>query len=149
MEIRNVGLGPGLVRAARETQRERPWFAPGLCKQPLIAAAWLAAACASSHAPSSVSPPRDFAPPLADDFEALDESDNELHLYPRTDSSMTKLVYGLSQSLDGYVDHVKLGPPVPAAFRHFVEQMRRAAGLIYGRGLYEIMRGRRSTSPAI
>ena len=34
---------------------------------------------------------------------------------------MAKLVYGLNQSLDGYVDHMKLGPPVPEAFRHFVE----------------------------
>jgi dihydrofolate reductase len=53
---------------------------------------------------------------------------------------MAKLVYGLSQSLDGYVDHTKLGPPVPAAFRHFVEQVRGLRGLIYGRRMYEIMR---------
>jgi dihydrofolate reductase len=54
--------------------------------------------------------------------------------------SMAKLVYALNQSLDGYVDHTKLGPPVPAAFRHFVEFTRGLTGLIYGRGLYEIMR---------
>jgi len=53
---------------------------------------------------------------------------------------MAKLVYGLSQSLDGYVDHMKLGPPPPAAFQHFVEQMRGLSGLIYGRRMYEIMR---------
>jgi dihydrofolate reductase len=53
---------------------------------------------------------------------------------------MAKLVYGLSQSLDGYVDHTKLGPPAPAAFRHFVEQVRGLTGLIYGRRMYEIMR---------
>src|SRR5262252_11051206 len=53
---------------------------------------------------------------------------------------MAKLVYGLSQSLDGYVDHTKLGPPAPAAFRHFVEQVRGVTGLIYGRRMYEIMR---------
>ena len=53
---------------------------------------------------------------------------------------MAKLVYGLSQSLDGYVDHMKLGPPPPAASRHFIEQVRRLAGLIYGRRTYEIMR---------
>ncbi|HVO56218.1 MAG TPA: dihydrofolate reductase family protein [Dongiaceae bacterium] len=52
---------------------------------------------------------------------------------------MAKLVYGLSQSLDGYVDHLKLGPPAPAAFQHFVEQVRSATGLIYGRRVYEIM----------
>ena len=53
---------------------------------------------------------------------------------------MAKLVYGLSQSLDGYIDHTKLGPPAPAAFRHFIEQVRGLTGLIYGRRMYEIMR---------
>ena len=53
---------------------------------------------------------------------------------------MAKLVYGLSQSLDGYVDHMKLGPPAPAAFRHFIELMRALTGVIYGRRMYEIMR---------
>ena len=53
---------------------------------------------------------------------------------------MAKLVYGLSQSLDGYVDHMKLGPPAPAAFRHFIGLVRGATGLIYGRRTYEIMR---------
>jgi dihydrofolate reductase len=53
---------------------------------------------------------------------------------------VAKLVYGLSQSLDGYVDHMKLGPPAPSAFRHFIELVRGAAGLIYGRRTYEIMR---------
>ena len=53
---------------------------------------------------------------------------------------MAKLVYLLQQSLDGYVDHMKIGPPAPAAFRHFIELTRGVAGLIYGRRLYEIMR---------
>ena len=53
---------------------------------------------------------------------------------------MAKLVYGLNQSLDGYVDHMKLGPPPPAAFRHFIGLVRGATGLIYGRRTYEIMR---------
>ena len=53
---------------------------------------------------------------------------------------MAKLVYGLSQSLDGYVDHMKLGPPAPAAFRHFIELVRGLTGSIYGRRTYEIMR---------
>ena len=53
---------------------------------------------------------------------------------------MAKLVYGLSQSLDGYVDHMKLGPPAPAAFRHFIELVRGATCLLYGRRTYEIMR---------
>jgi dihydrofolate reductase len=50
------------------------------------------------------------------------------------------LVYGLNQSLDGYVDHMKLGPPGPAAFHHFVELVRGLTGLIYGRRMYEVMR---------
>jgi len=52
---------------------------------------------------------------------------------------MAKLVYALSQSLDGYVDHTKLGPPAPAVFHHFLELMRGLTGVIYGRRLYEIM----------
>jgi dihydrofolate reductase len=53
---------------------------------------------------------------------------------------MAKLVYALNQSLDGYVDHMKLGPPEPAAFGHFIEQTRGLTGMVYGRRMYEIMR---------
>ena len=53
---------------------------------------------------------------------------------------MAKLVYGLHVSLDGYVDHMALGPPAPALFDHFIEQVRGVTGMIYGRGLYEVMR---------
>ena len=53
---------------------------------------------------------------------------------------MARLVYGLSQSLDGYVDHMKLGPPAPAAFSHFIELVRGLTGFIYGRRTYDIMR---------
>ncbi len=53
---------------------------------------------------------------------------------------MAKLVYGLNQSLDGYVDHTRLGPPAPALFRYFIELVRGLTGLIYGRHMYEIMR---------
>lgn len=53
---------------------------------------------------------------------------------------MAKLFYGLSQSLDGYVDHMKLGPPGPEVFRHFIELVRGLTGSIYGRRTYEIMR---------
>ena len=53
---------------------------------------------------------------------------------------MAKLVYGLNQSLDGYVDHMKIGPPHPALFRHFIEQVRGLTGMLYGRRMYEIMR---------
>ena len=53
---------------------------------------------------------------------------------------MAKLVFGMSQSLDGYVDHMKLGPPDPGGFRHFIELTRGQTGFLYGRRLYEIMR---------
>jgi dihydrofolate reductase len=53
---------------------------------------------------------------------------------------MARLVYALNQSLDGYVDHMKMGPPAPAAFRHFIELVRGLKGFIYGRRTYEIMR---------
>jgi len=53
---------------------------------------------------------------------------------------MAKLVFGLMQSLDGYVDHMALGPPGPALSRHFVQHMRDLAGCVYGRRTYEIMR---------
>ena len=53
---------------------------------------------------------------------------------------MAKFVFGLQQSLDGYVDHLLLGPPGPSVFRHFVEHVRNLAGIVYGRRTYEIMR---------
>jgi len=60
---------------------------------------------------------------------------------------MAKLVYGLSQSLDGYVDHMKLGPPPPALTHHFIEQVRGLTGIIYGRRTYEIMQYWEEDSP--
>jgi dihydrofolate reductase len=53
---------------------------------------------------------------------------------------MAKLVFGLQQSLDGYVDHMEMGPPGPALSRHFLEHVRDVAGCVYGRRTYEIMR---------
>jgi len=53
---------------------------------------------------------------------------------------MAKLVFGLQQSLDGYVDHLKMGPPGPALSRHFMEQLRDQSCFVLGRGMYEIMR---------
>ena len=52
---------------------------------------------------------------------------------------MAKLVYGLNQSLDGYVEHTNFLPS-PALFRHFIEQVRGLTGIVYGRRLYEVMR---------
>ena len=52
---------------------------------------------------------------------------------------MAKLVYGLNQSLDGYIDHTQFTPSLEL-FHHFIEQVRGLTGLIYGRGMYEVMR---------
>jgi len=52
---------------------------------------------------------------------------------------MARLVFGMNQSLDGYVDHMAFGPS-PALFRHFIEEARGQAGSVYGRHMYEIMR---------
>ena len=47
---------------------------------------------------------------------------------------MAKLVFGMNQSLDGYVDHLAFAPS-PVLFRHFIEQARDEAGSVYGRCL--------------
>ena len=52
---------------------------------------------------------------------------------------MAKLIFGMNQSLDGYVDHMEFGPS-PTLFRHFVGEAQGQAGSIYGRRMYEIMR---------
>jgi dihydrofolate reductase len=52
---------------------------------------------------------------------------------------MAKLIFGMNQSLDGYVDHTAFGRG-PALFQHFVEEARGQAGSIYGTRLYEVMR---------
>ena len=52
---------------------------------------------------------------------------------------MAKLVFGMNQSLDGYVDYTASAPD-PKLFRHFTEQVRDQVGSVYGRRLYELMR---------
>ena len=52
---------------------------------------------------------------------------------------MAKLVFGLNQSLDGYVDHQRFAP-APELFRHFIEHVRDLKGIVYGRRIYEVMR---------
>jgi dihydrofolate reductase len=57
---------------------------------------------------------------------------------------MAKLVFGMIQSLDGYVDGAEGAPGLPmpdeALHRHFSAHMRGIAGGIYGRRMYEMMR---------
>lgn len=52
---------------------------------------------------------------------------------------MAKFVFGMNQSLDGYVDHDGFAPG-PVLFRHFIAQVRGLTGSLYGRRIYEIMR---------
>jgi dihydrofolate reductase len=53
--------------------------------------------------------------------------------------AMAKLVFGMNQSLDGYVDHMAFAPDA-VLFRHFIKEAEGQAGSVYGRRLYEIMR---------
>ncbi|MBR0555785.1 dihydrofolate reductase family protein [Ciceribacter sp. L1K23] len=52
---------------------------------------------------------------------------------------MARLVFGMNQSLDGYVDHMKFRPDA-TLFRHFVKETQEQAGSLYGRKIYDIMR---------
>lgn len=57
---------------------------------------------------------------------------------------MGKVVFGMMQSLDGYVDGVagklELPPPGAALGRHFTDHVRALAACVYGRRIYELMR---------
>ena len=52
---------------------------------------------------------------------------------------MARLVFGMNQSLDGYVDHTEFAPS-PALFRHFIGEAESQTGSLYGRRIYEVMR---------
>ena len=57
---------------------------------------------------------------------------------------MGKLVFGMMQSLDGYVAGITGGPELPppgvALHRYFNDHVRTLAGCLYGRRMYEVMR---------
>jgi dihydrofolate reductase len=57
---------------------------------------------------------------------------------------MGKLVFGMMQSLDGYVAGVTGGPELPppgiTLHRYFNDYIRGLAGSLYGRRMYEVMR---------
>lgn len=60
---------------------------------------------------------------------------------------MGKIVFGMMQSLDGYVAGVEgelepplHSPPGPALFRYWIDYVRDLAGSLYGRRMYEVMR---------
>jgi dihydrofolate reductase len=52
---------------------------------------------------------------------------------------MAKLVFGMNQSLDGYVDHLAFAPGA-VLFQHFISEAQAQSGSVYGRKMYEIMR---------
>jgi hypothetical protein len=56
---------------------------------------------------------------------------------------MANLVFGMNQSLDGYVDHMAFAPS-HTLFRHFIEEAQGQAGSVYGRRMYEVMRSLKS-----
>lgn len=52
---------------------------------------------------------------------------------------MAKFVFGMVQSLDGYVDHTVLPAPGPKLFQHFIDWVGSLSGSVYGRVVYELM----------
>jgi dihydrofolate reductase len=69
---------------------------------------------------------------------------------------MGRLVFGMMQSLDGYIAGpsggpdsngvlsaeaaAEMPPPDPSVFRHFIENVRSLDGMVYGTRMYEVMR---------
>ena len=57
---------------------------------------------------------------------------------------MARIVYGMLTSLDGYISGPEGGPGLPGPdndlHKYFNEEMKRTAGAIYGRRMYEVMR---------
>ena len=51
---------------------------------------------------------------------------------------MATFVFGMNQSLDGYVDYTEMETG-PALFRHWTEHVRDLTGSVYGRRMYEVM----------
>ncbi len=52
---------------------------------------------------------------------------------------MATFVFGMNQTLDGFVDHTAFAPG-PALFRHFIDSTQAQSGRLYGRRMYEVMR---------
>ena len=56
---------------------------------------------------------------------------------------MGRIIFGMMQSLDGYIEGPAGGPgspPGPIVFRHFTDHVRNLDGMLYGRRMYEVMR---------
>jgi dihydrofolate reductase len=76
-----------------------------------------------------------FAQPL---FYATTSQNSQKNLDWRL-SCMARIVFGMNQSLDGYVDHQEFAPD-PELFRHWIGHVRGLTGSVYGRRMYEVMR---------
>ena len=57
---------------------------------------------------------------------------------------MAKLIFGMMQSLDGYISGPEGGPTLPmpddTLHRHFNDHVRQLTGCLYGRRIYDLMR---------
>lgn len=54
---------------------------------------------------------------------------------------MAKLIFGMNQTLDGYVDHDRFNPhPDVELFQHFIDRVDAISGSVYGRVMYGLMR---------
>lgn len=56
---------------------------------------------------------------------------------------MARLVFGMMQSLDGYIEGPPDAPGLPieeTLHQHFNDQLRGSTGMLYGRRIYEVMR---------
>ena len=54
-------------------------------------------------------------------------------------SGLARLVFGMNVSLDGYVDHDRMSTSAEL-FGHWLARLRQVSGVVYGRGMYEVMR---------
>src|ERR1700722_7432053 len=52
---------------------------------------------------------------------------------------MRKLIFAISTTLDGVVDHMKIGPPDPETGEDFIPLTRDADTFLYGRKTYQLM----------
>jgi dihydrofolate reductase len=52
---------------------------------------------------------------------------------------MRKLIFAINTTLDGVVDHMKIGPPDQETGEYFIHLTRAAGTFLYGRKTYQLM----------
>jgi dihydrofolate reductase len=52
---------------------------------------------------------------------------------------MKKLIFAINTTLDGVVEHMKVGPPPEDTFEYFTHLTREAGTFLYGRKTYQLM----------